>query len=138
VDVELGPLTALELVGTHGSPALLAFGLDASRTSVMVERLAVNLYEHGDSRRPLTPRGPAAYWSTLPVDEIREAVRDVGVACELSLSAGAFVCNAVLFRALEAGIPTAFVHLPADLDPEQGAQVVAAAVSVVDANVPVV
>lgn len=136
VDVELAPLRALELVQEHGAVAVVAFGLQSGRSSVMVERLAVNLYEHGGSSRALTPRGPVAYWSTLPVVDIRNAIRDAGLDCELSLSAGAFVCNALLYRALEAGVPAAFVHLPEGLSAEDGTQVVAAAVSAIDSPVP--
>lgn len=134
VDVDLGPLRALQLLAEHGATRLLAFGLDASRDSVMVERLAVNLYEHERDSRPLTPRGPAAIWSTLPVHGLRDAVAATGQACGVSLSAGAFVCNAVLYRALEAGVPTAFVHLPAALDEKAGARVVAAAASAATAR----
>lgn len=52
----------------------------------------------------------------------------VGEPCELSLSAGLYVFNALRYRALEAGLPAGFVHLPPGLDAETGARVVAAAV----------
>lgn len=131
VDVELGPLAALELVASLGAVGLIVFGFDASRSAVMVERLAVNLYEHGAVSRPLTPRGPAAMWATLPALPVRDAVRELGIPCEMSLSAGAFVSNATLYRALEAGLAALVVHLPSGLSAEDGARVIQAVSTVV-------
>jgi pyroglutamyl-peptidase len=68
---------------------------------------------------PIVPDGPAAYFVTLPVRAMLEAVRAAGIPAELSLSAGAFLCNQVTYELLhylttyQLDIPAGFVHVPA-------------------------
>ena len=96
------------------------------RSAVSVERIAVNLRDYripdnaGAAVRdePVVPGGPDACFATLPVRALVDAVGQVGVAAELSLSAGAFLCNELMYHTLhraarEAHAFTAgFVHLP--------------------------
>ena len=59
------------------------------------------------------PDGPAAYFSTLPLRAMLAAVQAAGVPVELSLSAGAYLCNQVLYTLLHTcPIPGGFIHLP--------------------------
>jgi pyroglutamyl-peptidase len=44
--------------------------------------------------------GPAAYFSTLPVKAMVQAMRAAGVPAEVSNSAGTFVCNHVMYGVL--------------------------------------
>ena len=91
------------------------------------ERVAVNL---SDARiadndgaqphnKPVIARGPAAYFSTLPVVQAQTALTRAGIAAELSLSAGAFVCNHVFYGLMHAASKqrrikhAGFVHVPA-------------------------
>lgn len=111
---------------------VLSLGQAGGRKTVTVERIAVNLQDGGspDSdgivRRdcPVEEGAPDAYFSTLPVRILRDAVEREGVACALSLSAGTYVCNTVMYTALRtadaAGLPAkaGFLHLP--YIPEQG------------------
>ena len=64
----------------------------------------------------------AAYFSTLPVRKIVEGVKNVGLPAEVSYSAGAYVCNDVLYTLLHhyAGtdVKVGFIHVP--YLPEQG------------------
>ena len=68
---------------------------------------------------PICPDGPAAYFVTLPVRAMLDAVRAAGVPAELSLSAGAFLCNQVTYELLHyltqnrMTTPAGFAHLPA-------------------------
>ena len=65
---------------------------------------------------PIDPAGADAYFSSLPVKEMVSAIRGAGVPTQLSLSAGAYICNATLYRlaglAKERGIPGGFLHVP--------------------------
>ena len=65
---------------------------------------------------PVLPGAPAAYFSTLPVRRMAEAVTQAGEPAAVSYSAGTFVCNDVLFRLLHHfdGTPTqvGFLHVP--------------------------
>ncbi len=53
-------------------------------------------------------------FATLPVKRIAAAIRDAGIPSEVSMSAGTFVCNHVLYSALQAnpGRRVGFVHVP--------------------------
>ena len=60
--------------------------------------------------------GPAAYFSTLPVKDMVEAMKAQGIPAVVSLSAGAFLCNHVFYVAQNKFVGTAvrsgFVHVP--------------------------
>ena len=62
------------------------------------------------------PGGPNAYFSTLPVRRMTEAIAAAGVPAVLSYSAGAYVCNDLLYTLLHrftgTDIRVAFIHVP--------------------------
>lgn len=109
---------------------VVCFGQADGRTGISVERFALNLDDEANvdndgtsSGAAVDPEGPAAYRSTLPVDEIVAALRAAGIPAAASRDAGGFLCNHVfyvLMRMLEQERPQAaggFVHVP--LLPEQ-------------------
>lgn len=67
---------------------------------------------------PIAPDGPDAYFTTLPVREIARRIGDMGIPAGLSLSAGAYVCNHVMYTCLHLartkypGMKCGFVHVP--------------------------
>ena len=111
--------------------AVICFGQADGRAQISVERFAHNLDEAATtdndespgSGAPIDPAGPTAYPSTLPVDEIVDALRAEGIPAAPSRDAGGFLCNHVfylLMRMLEQHVSAArggFVHVP--LLPEQ-------------------
>lgn len=136
--VQLPCVFAAALPALHAALAavrprlVMALG-QASRPAVSVERVAVNLCDARIADNagaapvdvPVVAGAPAAYFSTLPVKAMVQAVRDAGIAVELSHSAGTFVCNQVFFGLMHAlrrrrGVRGGFVHLP--LLPEQAAR----------------
>ena len=114
---------------------VLGVGLAAEHQAISVERIAVNLCDariaDNDGvqprEKPVIARAPDAYFSTLPVTNIVDALGRAGLRAEMSMSAGTFVCNHVFYslmhaaakgnRAMRAG----FVHVPAlpVADPER-------------------
>ena len=116
--------TVLAEAETLQPDAILCVGQAGGRSAVTPEAVAVNLREaripDNAGRQPVNvpvdAAGPAAYFSTLPVREMVQAIRAAGIPAELSLSAGAFVCNDVLYTLLRRyeGSTTrvAFVHVP--------------------------
>jgi pyroglutamyl-peptidase len=120
-----------EAVRAREPDVVVCFGQADGRTGISVERFAHNLDEAtttdndaaSGSGGPIAPDGPAAYRSTLPVDEIVEALRAEGIPAAPSRDAGGFLCNHVfyvLMHVLEQERPAArggFVHVP--LLPEQ-------------------
>ena len=110
---------------------ILCVGQAGGRAAVTPERIGVNIR---DARIPdnagnqprgefVHPQGPAAYFSTLPVEAVAQAIRDAGVDATVSNSAGAFVCNDVLYSLLHhydgTAVRVGFIHVP--YLPEQGA-----------------
>lgn len=129
----LGPQTLLNHVQQLQPDAVICLGEAGGRTAVSIERVAVNLLDFGIADNnglvvqdePIVADGPAAYFATLPVRALQQAVLAAGIPTELSLSAGAFLCNQVMYELLhflagqQLAIPAGFVHLP--LLPEQAA-----------------
>jgi pyroglutamyl-peptidase len=127
VDRQGGPATLLNAVRALHPDAIICLGEAARRMAISIERVAINLLDyrmadnagHQAIDEPIVPDGPAAYFVTLPVRAMLEAVRAAGIPAELSLSAGAFLCNQVTYELLhylttyQLDIPAGFVHVPA-------------------------
>jgi pyroglutamyl-peptidase len=104
----------------------LMLGQSQGRAALTVERVAVNLADFripdnaGNQLRdqPIVAGGPVAYFAAVPAARLRDAALAAGVPAELSLSAGAFLCNMALYHALHLAatlrLPTrcGFVHVP--------------------------
>ena len=99
-------LAALEAAIARSSPVLvLCVGQAGDRAALCVERVAINLQDahvpDNDGARPVdapvVAGGPAAYLSTLPVRAAVAALRAEKLPAQLSMSAGAFVCNHVFY-----------------------------------------
>jgi pyroglutamyl-peptidase len=134
VDREGGPATLITAFDAAQPEAVLCLGQASRRAVISIERVAVNLLDYripdnaGNqvSDQFIVPGAPAAYFTTLPVREIYETLKEKGLPAELSLSAGAYLCNQVIYTLLHhlqnrgLDIPAGFIHLP-DL-PEQAAQ----------------
>jgi pyroglutamyl-peptidase len=134
VDREGGPAALLAALDDVRPEAVLCLGEASRRAAISVERVAINLldYRIADNAgnrvvdQPVVAGGPAAYFVTLPARAICEAIQGAGIPVELSLSAGAFLCNQVTYVLLhhlasqQICIPAGFIHLPAL--PEQAAR----------------
>ena len=114
----------LALIAEHNPDVVICLGQAEGRTQITPERVAINLDDarladnEGVSRSDvkILEGGPDAYFSTLPVKEIVEAIKNAGVPAAVSLSAGAFLCNHVFYVAQNkfAGthVRSGFVHVP--------------------------
>ena len=112
---------------------VLALGQAAGRADFALERVAINLDDAGivDNAgaqpvdEPVVRGAPAAYFSTLPMKAMVQALRQAGLPASVSPSAGTYVCNHVFFGLMHAlrrrrGCRGGFMHLP--LLPEQAAR----------------
>jgi pyroglutamyl-peptidase len=114
------------LIAEHRPDVVIAVGLAEGRTAITPERAALNLEDAriADNagaqprEQPVDPSGPAAYFSGLPVRAIADAISAAGIPSQVSLSAGAFVCNSVMYRLMAgASVPIAgFIHVPSERD----------------------
>jgi pyroglutamyl-peptidase len=114
--------TAIEEI----SPAaVLGLGQAGGRPVLSLERVAINLAERRASRetegsadgKPIIAGGPDAYFTRLPLAAILRALKRGNIPAALSLSAGAYVCNAVMYVGLHSlrrhrNVPAGFIHLP--------------------------
>ena len=103
---------------------ILCIGQAGGRKAITPEVVAINLREaripdnagNQPQNEPVNPQGPAAYFTTVPVREMVAAIQSADVPGSLSYSAGAFVCNDVLYGLLhryhETGTTVGFIHVP--------------------------
>lgn len=112
---------------------VLCVGEAGERSLLSVERVAINVQDAripdndgaAPADRPVVRGGPAAYFSTLPVRAMVAALRAAELPAELSMSAGAFVCNHVFYGLMHVAATTkrsfrgGFLHVPC-LTQEQG------------------
>lgn len=103
---------------------ILCLGLAGGRGAVTPERVGINIRSASIpdnagqqfTDAPIAPDGPAAYFSTLPVTAMAQAIRDAGLPGMVSNTAGTYVCNDVLYTLLHhfAGTNTrvGFIHVP--------------------------
>ena len=101
VDVQAGPAALLRAWDDSQPEAVLCLGQASGRSVIAIERVAVNLLDfripdnagNQFSDQPVEADGPAAYFTTLPVRSILERLTSRGIPAQLSLSAGAYLCN---------------------------------------------
>ncbi len=103
---------------------ILCVGQAGGRSAITPELVAINLRyakipdNKGNAPKdePISSEGPCAYFSTLPVRKMAEAIANSGIASQVSYSAGAYVCNDLLYTLLHRyqDTPTqvGFVHVP--------------------------
>ncbi len=105
---------------------VICVGQAGGRFTVSVERVAINL---DDARIPdnggnqpvdqaIVRDGPAAYFSTLPIKAIANAIREGGIPASVSNSAGTYVCNHIMYGLMHMistrfpEIRGGFIHVP--------------------------
>lgn len=103
---------------------VISLGQAEGRTAITPERVAVNIDDariadnagNQVSEREIVKGGPAAYFTTLPIKEMVDAMVKVGVPSSISNSAGTFVCNHIFYAAQDycvgKKIKSGFIHLP--------------------------
>lgn len=126
IPVEYGnaPELILKVARELQPDAIISVGQAGGRGAVTPEVIGINLREaaipdnagrlcQGES---IVPKGPDGIFSTLPVREMAEAIGAKGIPAGLSYSAGAYVCNDVLYSLLlhyaGSNVRVAFIHVP--------------------------
>ena len=118
---------ALDAALEKYDPAIaVCVGQAGGSDRIRLERVAVNLRDASGpdnagrkpTDEPVVPGGPDGLFSTLPLRAVHEALKHSGIPAALSLSAGTFVCNSVMYHLmyrLRMGGGKAkggFVHVP--------------------------
>ena len=106
--------------------AVLCIGQAGGRASLTPERVAIN---QDDARipdnqgnqpidTPIRQDGQAAYFSTLPIKAMVQAIKEEGLPATVSNTAGTFVCNHLMYQALYLAdkkfphMRSGFMHIP--------------------------
>ena len=122
---------ATELARGLHPDIILCIGQAGGRDAVTPELVGINLRYASipdnagrqPKDEPVSEGGREAYFSTLPVRRITEAINASGILSRVSYSAGAFVCNDVLYTLLEhfygSDTRVGFIHVPCSSEQEK-------------------
>lgn len=103
---------------------VLCVGQAKGRAAITPEKVAINWKagvrpdNEGEiaAGTPLYPGEDAAYFATIPVEEIAAQLRQSGIPAKVSYTAGTFVCNATMYTLLRmtrgTTIRGGFLHVP--------------------------
>jgi pyroglutamyl-peptidase len=120
-----------QLIQSNKPDVVICIGQAGGRASVTLERVGINVDDaripDNEGRAPvdqkINPKGPDAYFSTLPIKAIVSAINDRGIPAQVSNTAGTYVCNHILYglcdyiASNDLGIKGGFMHVP--FAPEQ-------------------
>ena len=123
-----------EAIVKENPDVVLSIGQAGGRFEVTPERVAINVDDaripDNEGNQPIDvpiyEDGAPAYFTTLPVKAMVEAIRSAGLPSSLSNSAGTFVCNHIMYGELYQiekmgkNIRAGFIHVP--FIPEQVAR----------------
>ena len=106
--------------------AVISLGLAGGRSKMTPERIAINVSDGASDNsgnipvdEPIMEDGADGYFTTLPVREMVNALKEAGLPAEISNSAGTYLCNHVMYRALHFAntkrpeMKAGFLHIPA-------------------------
>ena len=113
-------------INRYHPDVVLCIGQAGGRASLTPERVAIN---QDDARipdnqgnqpidTPIRLDGEAAYFSTLPIKAMVQAIKEEGLPATVSNTAGTFVCNHLMYQALYLAdkkfshMRAGFMHIP--------------------------
>ena len=114
----------LERAGEIQPDVILSIGQAGGRSAITPEKVAINLRHasipdnagNKPSDEPIIPGGETAYFSTLPVRRMTEAISASGVSAQLSYTMGSYVCNDLTYILLshfqDSETRVGFIHVP--------------------------
>ena len=101
-------------------------GQSGGRQAICPERVAINLRDARipDNKgnqpvdEPVFSQGENAYFSTLPIKAMVQAIRQEGIPAQVSNTAGTYICNHVMYGILyyiqkeSPNVRGGFIHVP--------------------------
>ena len=114
----------IDVADEIGPDVILCIGQAGGREAITPELVAINLryakISDNEGNKPMDEEiidgGDKAYFSTIPVRRIADALASSGIRGSVSYSAGAYVCNDLLYTLLSKynGSETrvGFIHVP--------------------------
>ena len=115
-----------EGIKKHQPDVVINVGQARGRACINIEKVAINFVDaripdnNGEQPldEPLQADGPAAYFATIPVKAMMQHVREKGLPCAVSYTAGTYVCNSIMYNVLYMcekrypNIRAGFIHVP--------------------------
>lgn len=115
-----------EAVKEHHPDVVICVGQAGGRSSVTVEKVAINLIEaripDNEGKQPfdepVCEEGPTAYFASIPVKAMVKNMYDHKIPAKVSYTAGTYVCNDVMYRLLHMidkkypEMKGGFIHVP--------------------------
>lgn len=115
-----------EVIEEINPDVVLCIGQAGGRFDISIERVAINLDDariaDNEGNRPIDKRivedGQSAFFATLPIKAMVDAIRKVGIPSSISNTAGTFVCNHLMYGVLhilserKEPIKGGFIHVP--------------------------
>lgn len=106
--------------------AVLSLGLSGGRFKITPERIAINMNDgakdnsgHAPIDEPIIEGGADGYFTNMPIRKMVNALKGAGLPAEISNTAGAYLCNHVMYRVLHVvterreDMLAGFIHIPA-------------------------
>ena len=121
---KFGAQKVLEKAGEIHPDVIICVGQAGGRNAITPEVVAINLMDanipdnlgYKPINEPIFKDGENAHFSNLPIREMVNAINNEGIPAKLSYSAGAFVCNEVLYTLLHkfngTNVKIGFIHVP--------------------------
>jgi pyroglutamyl-peptidase len=129
VEYEEASPKLLDFVGEFQPDAVISLGLAAGRNKITPERVAINVNDGVKDNlgsvpvdEPIIVEGPVAYFSTLPIRKMVNALLENGIPAEISNTAGTYLCNNVMYSVLYElekngrDLLAGFIHVPASFE----------------------
>lgn len=105
---------------------VICVGQAGGRYDITIERVAINIddarIKDNEGNEPIDEKifedGENAYFASIPIKNMVQGIRDVGVPASISNSAGTFVCNHIMYGLLYLidkkypNIRGGFIHVP--------------------------
>lgn len=105
---------------------IIELGLASGRTAINLERVALNVKDtSGPDNIGYKPKdevikedGKNAYFTTLPIREIEEKLKEKQVPVKISNTAGLYVCNNIMYHVAyyvdqnNLNVKSGFIHVP--------------------------
>ncbi|MGT2963898.1 pyroglutamyl-peptidase I [Streptococcus acidominimus] len=115
-----------EKIASYQPDVVLCIGQAGGRFGLTPERVAINQDDaripDNDGNQPIDlairEDGEPAYFTTLPIKAMVEAMKAVGLPASVSNTAGTFVCNHLMYQVLYLadkkfpGLKAGFMHIP--------------------------
>lgn len=110
---------------------IISVGQAGGRDAITPELIGINLryakIPDNKGNQPIDEQimgnSENAYFSTLPVRSISDAINSAGIPSRVSYSAGAYVCNDLLYTLLShydgSGVRVGFIHIPYSKEQEK-------------------